>query len=234
MSNIVDIKTQLHVTKFGLNQACTAGEAVQDEGGVIVINTVAAKVRIKAGGNAADIAGGAGAEAVSIFGVDDDWNFVSETIITKGALVSELSVNDYLYVFRGKIANSGSVSNVGNIIIETAAAVVMSQLSAGYGQTERAVFPVFSGYEMHLTKFRFEGLRNDNVTGEMSLYCYTLGQGITIIHSLPFRGSDHEIVEWEKNHKRIPEKSLVWVSPIALSASAVIGASFDGDMFRKT
>jgi hypothetical protein len=233
MSTIVDIKTQLHVTKFGLNKTTTAGEAIQDEGGAIVINTSAAKVRIKSGGNVADVAGGAGAEAVAIFGVDGNWDFVSETITTKGALVSEFSVIFFVFVVRGNISDSGDVFNVGNIIIETAAAVVMCQIMAGYGQTERAVFPVFAGYEMHLTKFRFEGDKNSALSGEMSLYVYTLDQGIAIVHSFPFLGSHHEIVEWEKFHKVIPEKSLIWASPIALSASAVIGASFDGDLFRR-
>ena len=234
MSTIVDIKTQLHVAKFGLNPASASTEAIQDEGGVIVINTVAAKVRIKTGGNVADVAGGAGAEAIIIYGVDGDWNFASEIIVTKGATVSELSVNSYLYVFRSKITNSGAVSNVGDIIIENASGVIYAQITAAYGQTERAVFPVFADYELHLAKFRFEGAKNNALTGEIDLYCYTLGQGITIIHAFTFYGSNHEIVEWDKDHKTIPEKSLIWIATRVLSAGAIIGASFDGDLYKKT
>lgn len=233
MSTIVDIKTQLHVTKFGLNPTAAAGETIQDEGGTIVINTIAAKVRIKAGGNAGDTAGGAGAEAIIIYGVDGSWNFASEIIVTKGALVSELSTNSYLYVFIAEITNSGAVINVGDIVIENASTVIYAQITAAYGRTERAVFPVFANYELHLSKFRFEGAKNNALTGEIDLYSYTLEQGIVILHAFTFYGSNHELVEWDKDHKIIPEKSLIWISTKALSAGAIIGASFDGDLYKK-
>lgn len=234
MSTIVDIKTQLHVAKFGLNPSTAVADAIQDEGGAIVINTVAAKIRIKSGGNAGDVAGGAGAEAIVVYGVDDDWNLVSEIIATNGASVSELSVNDYLYVYRAKIVNSGAVFNIDDIIIENVSAVVMATITDNYGQTERAVFPVFAGYELHLSSFRFEGLGTPSLNGEVALVSYTLAQGQIVIHSFPFAaGSIPAPKEWSKDHKVIPEKSLVYVKLISVSSGTpIIGASFDGDLYK--
>jgi hypothetical protein len=235
MSTIVNINTQLHVAKFGLNPSTAAADAVQDEGGAIVINTVAKKIRIKAGGDVGDVAAGAGAEAITVYGVDGDWNFVSEIIITKGASVSELSVNDYLYVYRAHVSGSGSVFNIDDIIIENVSAVVMATITDNYGQTERAVFPVFAGYELYLNKFRFEGVGTPSLNGEIALVCYTLDQGQRIIHSFPFAaGSMPAPKEWDKNHKVVPEKSLVYAKLISISAGTpIIGASFDGDLYKR-
>ena len=234
MSTIVDIKTQLHLTKFGLNPSTAVADAIQDEGGAIVINTVAAKIRIKAGGNVGDIAGGAGAEAITVYGVDGNWNLVSEIIVTNGANVSLLSTNDYLYVYRAHITNSGAVFNIDDIVIENVSAVVMATITDNYGQTERAVFPVFAGYELHLNKFRFEGVGTPSLNGEVALISYTLTEGQRIIHSFPFAaGSIPAPKEWDKHHKVIPEKSLVYVKLISVSAGTpIIGASFDGDLYK--
>lgn len=235
MSTIVDIKTQLHVAKFGLNPTTAVADAIQDEGGAIVINTVAEKVRIKSGGDVGDVAGGAGAEAIAIYGVDGDWNFVSEIIVTKGTAVSELSINDYLYVYRAHIVNSGAIFNIDDIIIENVSAVVMATITDNYGQTERAVFPVFAGYEFHITKFRFEGVGTPNLSGEIGLISYTIGEGQRVIHSFPFAaGQTIHKLSWDKGYKVIPEKSLVYAKLISISTSTpVIGASFDGDLYRK-
>lgn len=221
-----------HVEKFGCNLTASTGEAIQDEGGSIVINTVARKVRIKAGGNSGDVAGGAGAEAVIIWGVDSNFNPLTETIITKGATVSELSLDDYLYVYRAKITNSGAVTNIAAIIIENTSAVVMSQISIARGQSQRAVFPVFAGCRLYLHEFRLEGTKTGQLTGEVALMEYVIGEGIHVKHPITFATGGPMTVEWGDGPLMFPEKTLVWVETLSLSATAIITASFDGAIMR--
>ena len=220
------------IEKFGENTAAATGETIQDEGGSIVINSTAVKVRIKSGGDAADVAGGAGAEAIEIFGVDGNWNPISETIITKGATVSELSINDYLYVYRARIVDSGAVPNTGNVIIENASAVVYAQITAARGQTQRAVFPVFAGCRLYVTKFRMEGTKTGTLAGEVGLKEYVLGEGVRVIHPIAFSTGSPGISEWDETPKVFLEKTLVWVEVLSLSTEAIITASFDGEIMR--
>ncbi len=235
MSTIVDINSQLHVAKFGLNPSAAANDVIQDEGGAVRIATaIAYPVRIKAGGNAGDTAGGAGAEAIAIYGVDVNWNLASEIIATAGASASAYSTNSYLYLYRAHITNSEAVFNIDDIVIEDAAASVYATITDNYGQTERAVFPVFAGYEMHIRKFRFEGVQTASLTGQIGLVAYNIDVGKRVLHAIPFNGSEIGRVNWDKDYKVVPEKTLIYAKMLVISAGTpVVGASFDGQMYRK-
>ncbi len=111
--------------------------------------SVATKVRIKAGGDAADVAGGAGALGVTIEGIDGSGNEISETIATAGASASALSTALFFRVHRAWPSGVGTygAANTGIIIIENGTGGTdLIKIAAGEGQTQFGGFTVPIGY----------------------------------------------------------------------------------------
>jgi len=87
----------------------------------------ATALRIKAGGNAADTAAGAGARSVRLTGLNASGNVVTETLATAGASASAASSAQFIRLFKAEVVDSGTYgtqaagSHVGNIVIENAA-----------------------------------------------------------------------------------------------------------------
>lgn len=220
------------VDKFGRNPAAATGEAIQDEGGTIVINTTASKIELISD-DTQDNPSGTGAKALLVQGVDINWNPIEDEIATNGTSASAESDNSYLYVYRSKIIDSGAQRSAGNITIrKTGAGATMAQITAGYGQTERAVMPVFAGCKLYINAFRFEGSKTGVLNGEIGLVEYVLNEGIRVVHPLTFDSGEPRIKEWREVPKLFLEKTLVWVEAIDLSTGAIITASFDGIMKR--
>lgn len=107
--------------------------------------SAATKVRVKAGGDAADTAGGAGAVGVSINGIDGDGNDITEVVATAGALASGLTDALFFRVHRSFVSGVGTygVANTGNVIIENGGGGTdLIKIAADEGQTQ------FGGFTM--------------------------------------------------------------------------------------
>ena len=219
------------IGKFGRGPSVDTGNVVQDEEGSIAINTVASAIEVISS-DAADTAAGAGAKAIEVFGVDGDWNPISDTIVTAGTSASTATTNTYLYVYRARIADSGAVPNTGNITIrKSGAGATMAYITAGYGQTLKCMMPVFAGCKLRITNMSLEGIRTNTVTGEIALMEYALGEGIRCRHAFEFSvGSD--INREFKVPIECNAKSLVWIQCMNISTPAVLTASFDGYFVR--
>lgn len=229
-----DIQGVDSIEKYGKNLTAAANDVVQDEEGTIAIETSATTIEI-IGADADDVAAGAGAEAVRVFGVDANWNPIEETIITAGLSASLPSNNSYLYVYRAKIIDSGAIRNEGNLTIRrSSAGATLALILAGKGQTQKAMYPVFAGCSLYLERFRFEGSKTGSLTGEINLMEYELNEGIRVAHPIVFSSGAVITAEWDLGVKRFTEKTLVWVEIESISAGAVITASFDGAIVRHT
>lgn len=121
---------QAHVHhQFGRNIACPTTYVPVTDNGIYRTPQVAGatKLRIKAGGNAADTAAGSGARSVRLVGINESGNEVTEVIATAGASASALSVNNYIRLYMAEVETSGTYgtqtagSHAGNITIENAA-----------------------------------------------------------------------------------------------------------------
>jgi hypothetical protein len=112
----------------------------------------ATALRIKAGGNAADTANGAGGRAVTLTGIDATGELVSETIATAGALASLPTSRTFIRLLDAVVTSSGTYatqaapSHVGNIVIQNAAGTedwaTISDGSFPRGATEIGVYTV--------------------------------------------------------------------------------------------
>lgn len=129
--------------KFGFNAATgTSFEAVHSLGGGINFLQSAQTVRIKAGGNAADTAAGAGAQSIRITGIDDNLNLVEETIVTAGASASTATTALFWRVFRAMVVDVGTYggTNTGAIVIEhTTAPSDLVEIPALFGQSQTSL-----------------------------------------------------------------------------------------------
>lgn len=148
-----------HTTKFGSNSGVTTTYAPVSAGGVYRTPQVsgATQLRVKAGGNAADTAAGAGAREVTVYGLDATGAEISEALATAGASASAPTSQSFLRAFRvivtaaGAYATAAAGSHVGDIVIEDAAGTqdwATIDASSGFplGQSTIACYTVPLGY----------------------------------------------------------------------------------------
>jgi hypothetical protein len=124
--------------------------------------TAADTVRVKAGGNAADTAAGAGARTVKIYGLDENWALANETVTTAGASASSSTTTTFIRVFRVLVVNVGSygASNVGAITIETTGGTVVAHIPAGDAITQQCIYTVPANHVLMIDAFRFDVFAN--------------------------------------------------------------------------
>lgn len=135
------------VHKFGRNAAVPNGswEFVNLLGFTGWPLSAATTVRIKAGGNAGDTAAGAGAREVTVQGIDDSFNEVSEAIATAGASASGATTALFWRVHRAWISACGTYgdANTAAVTIENSGGGTdLIQIAAGKGQTQFAGWTV--------------------------------------------------------------------------------------------
>lgn len=142
------------VAKFGQNLSVPDGSFAPVTGlGSINWLTAATAVRIKAGGDAADTAAGAGARSVTIVGLDGNGNEVSETVATAGASASAVTENTFLRVYRAYLTTSGAYtgSNTGNIVVENGSGGTdLIQITAGQGQSQFCGYTIPAGFNAYV------------------------------------------------------------------------------------
>lgn len=141
------------IFKFGRNAALTTSFTPVSIGGIYRTPqaSAATKLRVKAG-NANDTAGGSGARAVYIEGLDETGARVNETLATAGESASANTANDYIRIFRAYVTESGTyaTSSAGShsaaIVIENSAGtedwLTIDAASFPKGQSEIGVFTV--------------------------------------------------------------------------------------------
>ena len=121
----------------------------------------ATTVRVKAGGNAADTAAGAGAQELTIIGLDATGAEVTDTLATAGASASASTTVSFIRIYRVYVSASGSYadattpSHVAAIVIENTAGtedwLTISATGFPRGRSEIGVYSVPFGYTAYIT-----------------------------------------------------------------------------------
>jgi len=122
----------------------------------------ATTLRIKAGGDAADTAAGAGARSVTLQGLDENFDLVSETINTNGASASSATTATFTRLFRAYVETSGTYasatagSHVAAITIENGAGgtdwATIGATNFPKSQSEIGAYSVPAGYTAYVFK----------------------------------------------------------------------------------
>lgn len=149
-----EIKGHLSVGKFGSNDAAGTSETIIWSGAAVPSSNpfpaAAAKVLVRAGGNASDDDGGTGANSITIYGLNATWDIVSETILLAGAAASAQSTNSYIRVYRVAVTSGSGGVNVAAIILDQVAGECIAHVQAGKGQSTQCFYPVPRGYKAHV------------------------------------------------------------------------------------
>ena len=115
--------------QFGRNISCPTTYVPVTDNGIYRTPQVAAAtaLRVKAGGNAADTAVGAGARSVKLWGLNAQGVEITEVVATNGASASLFTSQTFIRLYLAEVHESGTYgtqaagSHVGNITIENAA-----------------------------------------------------------------------------------------------------------------
>lgn len=111
--------------------------------------SAATTVRIKAGGDAADTAAGNGAREITVQGIDDSFNEVTEVIATAGASASSATTTSFWRVHRAWVSAVGvyGAANTDVVVIENSGGGTdLIQIGTEEGQSQ------FGGWTVPLGK----------------------------------------------------------------------------------
>jgi hypothetical protein len=139
------------VHKFGRNDAVPNGSWAHVSLTPFAITNFrqsAVAMRVKAGGNAADTAAGAGAREVTIQGLDSNGDEASEAVATAGAAASSATTTTFWRVYRAWVSAAGTytAANTGAVVIEdSGGGADFITIAAGEGQTQYAGYSIPSG-----------------------------------------------------------------------------------------
>jgi len=149
------------VHKFGYNPAVGTTFVPISQGGIYRTPQAASAttLRVKAG-DVADTAAGAGAQAVTLIGLDQTGTEVTETLATAGTSASAVSTNTFMRLYRAYVSASGTYatatagSHEAAIVIEKGAGsedwLTISATGFPRAQSEVAVYSVPLGYTAYL------------------------------------------------------------------------------------
>ena len=135
------------VHKFGRNSDVpnNVWEGVTELSTSFPFLTAATTVRIKAGGNINDDAGGTGAREVTVEGLDNTGAAVTEAIATNGVAASSATSASFWRVFRVYVSSCGTygAANTAAIMIErSAGGLDLINILAEQGQSEFALYSI--------------------------------------------------------------------------------------------
>lgn len=158
-NNITRVST---VHKFGRNASVGTSFVPITNGGVYQTpqSGSATTLRIKAGGNANDAAAGSGAREVTLIGLDENWNEVTEAVATAGASASAATTATFTRLYRAYVSASGTYataaagSHSADITIENGAGgtdwATISATDFPRSQSEIATYSVPTGYTAYV------------------------------------------------------------------------------------
>lgn len=139
------------IHKFGRNDAVANGtwEFISELSTSLPGLSAVTTVRIKAGGDANDTAAGSGAREVTVVGIDNNLNEVSETIATAGASASSVTTATFWRVYRMYVSAAGTYATPYNdaaIVLENGSGGTdLIQIAAEEGQSEFASITIPTG-----------------------------------------------------------------------------------------
>lgn len=138
----------IYIRKFASTDVLSAdvAEDIWYEGGTLSYLSSAETLNVVSA-STDDTLAGTGARYILINGLDNDYNMVSETIVTNGTTNVETS-NEYLRVYRCRVVGAGSgEKNAGKITFTASSAgTVQAAISAGDSITKLSHFTIPAGY----------------------------------------------------------------------------------------
>lgn len=123
----------------------TTDEIIEAGGGTYPFPTTAETLRVKAGGNAADTAAGAGAREVTVVFLDANFEVQTEQLVTAGASASAattLTARRVLEVFVSESGTYGAANTAAVVIENTTATQVLATIPTAEGRASAALYTI--------------------------------------------------------------------------------------------
>jgi hypothetical protein len=148
-----------HINKFGKNadiDQATDPEDIWDKGGLWVAPTAARLHALvsTSGNDKGTPAAGTGARTVEVQGLNEDWDYTTETVILDGVTPVNTD-NTYWRIFRMIVLTAGSGGVNAGTITATAAVdtTITAQINIGNNQTMMAIYTVPNERTGHMNSF---------------------------------------------------------------------------------
>jgi hypothetical protein len=221
------------IHQFGANSSVgTTEEDIWINGGPYPFPITAETIRIKAGGNVNDDAGGTGARTINVQILDENWEIQNITLNTNGISAGSPSVLLARRILDASVAGVGTYggANTGAIIIEnTTSGQVLANIAPGRGHTQLSMFTVPANH--------VAVIQNVDVTGSStqtaSVYMYKREEADIV--AAPYRSkvllraflgiTDNSITD--QNAVILAEKTDVWFSGVTPASTAQVDVTYD-------
>ena len=220
--------------KFGINgDVGTSVETVWAQGGTYVYPASATVMKISSS-SADDASGGTGARSIAIFGLDENYNEISESVLLDGQTAVNTG-NSYLRISRMYVTTAGSGATAAGAIYAGTGTVtsgvpatVYGFIALGANQTQMAFWTVPAGYTLYLTGlFYTSGNTNANAWTNFQLIQRPLGGVFRQQSSSRVPGNGDFVVDL---HTPIAfaEKTDIEVRAVASTSPSNVSAEFEG------
>lgn len=229
----------LYVNKFSRTASLSANveEDVWEAGGILVWQTSGSTLSVVGGVN--DTALGTGARMVTVKGLDENYNYISETITLTGTTPA-ISTNEFMFVYRAFIVSAGSLTfNDADIVISySGTADTATVIIAGQGQSQMSHFIVPAGYTGLLLKESLSVYRSGGGSGskraEVELTMLTENM---VKRHLDKRGVSTEAGVQDIQYRlpaAFPEKTRGKVAATAETSSTIVSVQYSLLLIKDT
>ena len=214
------------VGKFGRNEAVdtiTFQDVWSDDGNIIFL-TSAETMDVVSSLSADDKDSGNGARAITIEGLDDNWNEISEYIQLEG-VTPVTTTKSFIRINRAYIEEVGSGGvNAGIITIDaTTSSTRQSSIQSGEGQTEKTQYTVPNGRTGYVTRFFSNVGKTDDVI--IRIMVKEFGKGWRAKRILTLYQSHMAIPL--NSYIKLPAKTDIKIEAKAVTSTTAVSAGYD-------
>jgi hypothetical protein len=220
--------------KFGVNVDVGASlETVWAQGGTYVYPASATVMKISSS-SADDASAGTGARTIAIFGLDANYNEISESVLLDGQTAVNTG-NSYLRISRVYVTTAGSGATAAGTIYAGTGTVtsgvpanIFGVVALGANQTQMAFWTVPAGYTLYLTGvFYTSGNTNANAWTNFQLIQRPLGGVFRQQSSSRVPGNGDFILDLH-TPLAFTEKTDIEVRAVASTSPSNVSAEFEG------
>ena len=220
--------------KFGINSDVgTSVETVWAQGGTYAYPASATVMKISSS-SADDSSGGTGARTIAIFGLDANYNEISESVLLDGQTAVNTG-NSYLRISRMYVTTAGSGATAAGTIYAGTGTVTSGVPATVYGmitltanQTQMAFWTVPAGYTLYLMGVYFTSANSTaNASTNFQLIQRPLGGVFRIQSSARTPGNGDFIFDLH-TPLAFTEKTDIEIRAVASAGASNVSAEFEG------
>lgn len=195
-------------------------ETIWSAGGLYAYPAAAAVMKVSSS-STSDAEAGTGARTIQVYGLDANYNEITETVILNGQTEVN-TTNSYLRVFRAFVVTAGSGGTAaGTIYIGTGTvtsgvpATIYAEIPVGANQTLMAVWTVPANYTAYVTRGSLSGSSNNAGHAILGKLCFRpLGEVMRVAAEVTLNNG---FVPFDFEYPiALPEKTDIEVRAIAI------------------